>query len=309
MISRKRETVRACRNGSGQLRVTESRSHRVTLGALLFLGCSLAPAGAETATVTRLPELTRPAAWTVTADAAAGVTLAESGSYLLTSFRATKDTTAQLLLKAPVVSTFGWVFRAADRWLAFESNRTASAWVLRHEDERRPWVLCIHGFGTGSGFMDLFSFRPRWSSWIVNKILVGTYYPEEKHPISRLLFRIYEPPARLVLKHPKTTIVIALILVATTVPVYLRLGSEFMPPLNEGTILYMPTTLPGISVSEAQTILQHQDQILRRHFGLARHALIGPAADVRRDDGVRTAEQHMIFRRRFLFQHVSPVAE
>src|SRR5512136_558294 len=95
--------------------------------------------------------------------------------------------------------------------------------------------------------MDYFKFRPKFVSWIVNQVAVGKYYKEEKHPISRLLFRIYEPPARLVLKHPKTTIAIALILVATTVPVYLRLGSEFMPPLNEGTILYMPTTLPGIS--------------------------------------------------------------
>jgi Cu(I)/Ag(I) efflux system membrane protein CusA/SilA len=111
--------------------------------------------------------------------------------------------------------------------------------------------------------MDYFTFRPRFVAWFVNQVAVGKYYKEEKHPISRLLFRIYEPPARLVLKHPKTTIAIALILVATTVPVYFRLGSEFMPPLNEGTILYMPTTLPGISVSEAQTILQHQDQMIR----------------------------------------------
>src|SRR5512136_1416283 len=95
--------------------------------------------------------------------------------------------------------------------------------------------------------MDYFKFRPRFVSWIVNQVAVGKYYKEEKHPISRLLFRIYEPPARLVLKHPKTTIAIAVLLVATTIPVYLRLGSEFMPPLNEGTILYMPTTLPGIS--------------------------------------------------------------
>ena len=126
--------------------------------------------------------------------------------------------------------------------------------------------------------MDYYQFRPRFVSWIVNQVAVGKYYKEEKHPISRLLFRIYEPPARLVLRHPKTTIAIALILVATTVPVYLRLGSEFMPPLNEGTILYMPTTLPGISVSEAQTILQHQDQMIRafpeveRVFGKAGRA-------------------------------------
>jgi copper/silver efflux system protein len=126
--------------------------------------------------------------------------------------------------------------------------------------------------------MDYFKFRPKFASWIVNQVAVGKYYKEEKHPISRLLFKIYEPPARLVLKHPKTTIAIALILVATTVPVYLRLGSEFMPPLNEGTILYMPTTLPGISVSEAQAILQHQDQMIRafpeveRVFGKAGRA-------------------------------------
>jgi copper/silver efflux system protein len=126
--------------------------------------------------------------------------------------------------------------------------------------------------------MDYFKFRPKFVSWIVNQVAVGKYYKEEKHPISRLLFRIYEPPARLVLKHPKSTIAIALILVATTVPVYLRLGSEFMPPLNEGTILYMPTTLPGISVSEAQALLQHQDQMIRafpeveRVFGKAGRA-------------------------------------
>jgi len=126
--------------------------------------------------------------------------------------------------------------------------------------------------------MDYFKFRPRFASWIVNQVAVGKYYKEEKHPISRLLFRIYEPSARLVLRHPKTTIAMALILVFTTVPVYLRLGSEFMPPLNEGTILYMPTTLPGISVSEAQTILQHQDQMIRefpevvRVFGKAGRA-------------------------------------
>ena len=126
--------------------------------------------------------------------------------------------------------------------------------------------------------MDYFRFRPRFLSWMVNQVAVGKYYKEERHPISRLLFWIYEPPARLVLRHPKTTIAIALLLVATTVPVYLRLGSEFMPPLNEGTILYMPTTLPGISVSEAQTILQHQDQMIRafpevkRVFGKAGRA-------------------------------------
>ncbi|MEW5976187.1 MAG: efflux RND transporter permease subunit [Acidobacteriota bacterium] len=112
--------------------------------------------------------------------------------------------------------------------------------------------------------MDYFTFRPRWLAWITNQALVGRYYREEKHPISRILFKLYEPPARLVLNYPKTTIVTAALLVATTVPVYFRLGSEFMPPLNEGTILFMPTTLPGMSVAEAQRLLQRQDQILRQ---------------------------------------------
>jgi copper/silver efflux system protein len=126
--------------------------------------------------------------------------------------------------------------------------------------------------------MDPFRFRPRPLAWLANQVLVGKYYREERHPISRILFRIYEPPARLVLRHPKTTIVVALLLVATTVPAYLQLGSEFMPPLNEGTILYMPTTLPGISVGEAQRVLQVQDRILKsfpeveRVFGKAGRA-------------------------------------
>ncbi len=126
--------------------------------------------------------------------------------------------------------------------------------------------------------MDYFTFRPRWLAWITNQVAVGKYYREEKHPISRILFKLYEAPARLVLQHPKTTIAIAFLLVATTVPVYMRLGSEFMPPLNEGSILYMPTTLPGLSVSQAQAILQHQDEMImgfpevERVFGKAGRA-------------------------------------
>jgi len=110
--------------------------------------------------------------------------------------------------------------------------------------------------------MDFVHFRPRWLSWIVNQVTVGRYYPEEKHPISRVLFAVYEPACRAVLRHPRTTIAIAVLVVATTVPAYLALGHEFMPRLNEGVILYMPTTLPGISVTEASRLLQVQDRIL-----------------------------------------------
>jgi Cu(I)/Ag(I) efflux system membrane protein CusA/SilA len=126
--------------------------------------------------------------------------------------------------------------------------------------------------------MEPFRFRPRPLAWLASQLLVGKYYKEEKHPISRILFAVYEPPARWVLRYPKTTIVVALLLVLTTIPVYFQLGSEFMPPLNEGTILYMPTTLPGISVAEAQRVLQLQDRLLKsfpeveRVFGKAGRA-------------------------------------
>jgi Cu(I)/Ag(I) efflux system membrane protein CusA/SilA len=111
--------------------------------------------------------------------------------------------------------------------------------------------------------MDWAHFRPRWLSWTWNQVTVGRYYPEEKHPVSRVLFAVYEPACRFVLRWPKATIAAALAVVALTVPAYLQLGHEFMPPLNEGTILYMPTTLPGISVTEAARLLEAQDRILK----------------------------------------------
>ena len=126
--------------------------------------------------------------------------------------------------------------------------------------------------------MDPFDIKPRWFGKAVNTVAVGTYYPEEKHPISKALFAVYEPVCKWVLDHPMKTIAFAALLVASTIPVYLKLGSEFMPPLNEGTILYMPTTLPGLSVTEAQKLLQLQDRILKdipeveRVFGKAGRA-------------------------------------
>jgi Cu(I)/Ag(I) efflux system membrane protein CusA/SilA len=112
--------------------------------------------------------------------------------------------------------------------------------------------------------MDPFSFRPRWLSWLATKALVGTYYAEEKHPISRTIFRVYEPACRFVLRHSKVVIAAAIALVLLSLPVYFKLGSEFMPPLNEGTILYMPTTLPGLSVAQAQDLLIAQDKLIKR---------------------------------------------
>jgi Cu(I)/Ag(I) efflux system membrane protein CusA/SilA len=111
--------------------------------------------------------------------------------------------------------------------------------------------------------MEPLRLRPRWLAWLANGALVGRYHPEERHPVSRLLFALYERPCRWVLRHPWATILAALVLVASTVPVWLRLGSEFMPPLNEEVILYMPTTVPGISITEAQRLLTTQDRILK----------------------------------------------
>ncbi len=102
--------------------------------------------------------------------------------------------------------------------------------------------------------------------WLGNQILVGKYYPEEKHPISRVLFKYYEPAVHFVLKYPKQVITAAVILVLSTIPIYMKLGSEFMPPLNEGAFLYMPTAFPGMSVTEAERILQIQDKLIKE-FG------------------------------------------
>jgi Cu(I)/Ag(I) efflux system membrane protein CusA/SilA len=127
--------------------------------------------------------------------------------------------------------------------------------------------------------IDDFKFKPRWLASLANRALVGKYYSEESHPISKVLHRIYERPCRFVLRHPKATIAASIALVLTTIPVFLSLGSEFMPPLREGTILYMPSAVePGMSVAEAQKALQVQDKILKtfpeveRVFGKAGRA-------------------------------------
>ena len=126
--------------------------------------------------------------------------------------------------------------------------------------------------------IDPYAFRPRLLAKFATHALVGRYHSEEKHPISRALFRVYEPACRFVLRRPKTVIAAALALVALSIPVYMKLGSEFMPPLNEGAMLYMPTTLPGLSVAEAQELLVRQDRLLKsfpeveRVFGKAGRA-------------------------------------
>jgi Cu(I)/Ag(I) efflux system membrane protein CusA/SilA len=111
--------------------------------------------------------------------------------------------------------------------------------------------------------MEPFQVKPKFLGKAMDALFIGTYYPEERHPVSRILFRLYEPPCRWVLRHPKSVIAAAVLVVATTIPVYFKLGEEFMPPLNEGIVLYMPTTLPGMSVTQAQQLMETQDRILK----------------------------------------------
>lgn len=103
----------------------------------------------------------------------------------------------------------------------------------------------------------------RWLNSIGNTLLVGKYYSEHKHPISRRLFAVYEPVLHWVLERKKMVLSAAAVAVLSIFPGFAMLGSEFMPTLHEGSLLYMPTALPGLSVSEAQRILTVQDQILK----------------------------------------------
>jgi Cu(I)/Ag(I) efflux system membrane protein CusA/SilA len=112
--------------------------------------------------------------------------------------------------------------------------------------------------------MKNFEFRPRWLARATNAVLAGKIHSEEKHPVSRVLIRLYEPVCTWSLRWKYVVIAGAIAAVVLTVPIYQRLGSEFMPPLDEGTLMYMPSTLPGISVAEAQKLMQVQDRIIRQ---------------------------------------------
>ena len=96
--------------------------------------------------------------------------------------------------------------------------------------------------------------------WLIR----GKIRPENKNPINVFLIALYSPLVSLVLRFPWYTIGVAAILLAATWIPFSRLGKEFMPPLNEGTILYMPAAVPGISIREAARILQIQDRILKK---------------------------------------------
>jgi copper/silver efflux system protein len=109
-----------------------------------------------------------------------------------------------------------------------------------------------------------FDFEPAWLRRVANAVAVGRIRAEESHPVSRGLVRLYRPAAMWSLRHPAMVIGAACLALLATIPIYNRLGSEFMPPLDEGTLLYMPSTMPGISIANAQKLLQSTDRIIKQ---------------------------------------------
>ena len=91
----------------------------------------------------------------------------------------------------------------------------------------------------------------------------GRPRPESQNPLSRVTQALYLPVLRLCLRFRKTTLLLNLIFLVVTLPLALKIGSQFMPPLFEGSALYMPTALPGISIGQASQLLQEQDRIIR----------------------------------------------
>jgi Cu(I)/Ag(I) efflux system membrane protein CusA/SilA len=99
---------------------------------------------------------------------------------------------------------------------------------------------------------------------LVAMLIKGKIQPEEKNPLSRFLIRIYRPAVSFVLRFKIPLLASSILIFVLTIFPFMKLGSEFMPPLNEGTILYMPTAVPGMSITEAGRILQIQDKMLMK---------------------------------------------
>ncbi|TCZ87868.1 efflux RND transporter permease subunit [Lysobacter sp. N42] len=98
---------------------------------------------------------------------------------------------------------------------------------------------------------------------LMGYLIRGKIRPEAQNPLNRILIRGYRPLLEAVLKHPRSTFAAAaLVLMATAIP-YAKLGSEFMPPLDEGTLLYMPTALPGLSAGKVSELLQVTDRMIK----------------------------------------------
>jgi Cu(I)/Ag(I) efflux system membrane protein CusA/SilA len=94
-------------------------------------------------------------------------------------------------------------------------------------------------------------------------LLHGRFRTEEQNPLNRVLGQFYRPIAQLIVRRRVAVAALAALAMVATVPVFMRLGSEFMPPLDEGSLLVMPTTFPGISIEEARRALTAQDRIIK----------------------------------------------
>jgi Cu(I)/Ag(I) efflux system membrane protein CusA/SilA len=108
-----------------------------------------------------------------------------------------------------------------------------------------------------------FQFRPTWLCRVANATLVAPIRAEEHHPINRRIMSLYEPAVKWSLGHRRAVFVGALVLLIGTVPAWLSLNSDVMPALGEGALLYMPSTLPGIPLGEAEQLLQATDRALK----------------------------------------------
>ncbi len=91
----------------------------------------------------------------------------------------------------------------------------------------------------------------------------GKMPPESANPVSTFFIKLYSPVIRWVLKWKKTTILLNVIALLVAIPMFMSIGSEFMPPLDEGSLLYMPVTLPNVSINEAKRLIQVQDKIIK----------------------------------------------
>ncbi|HEX7077661.1 MAG TPA: CusA/CzcA family heavy metal efflux RND transporter [Candidatus Eisenbacteria bacterium] len=103
------------------------------------------------------------------------------------------------------------------------------------------------------------TLTPALAAWFIR----GRIRSEHAHPVSKRMISAYAPAVRFAVRRRRWIVFGALALMLSTIPVFLRLGSEFMPPLNEGTLLYMPTAPPGISSTEASSVLQQMDRKLK----------------------------------------------
>ncbi|MCW5978157.1 MAG: efflux RND transporter permease subunit [Bryobacteraceae bacterium] len=141
--------------------------------------------------------------------------------------------------------------------LAYTKNLAmivAAALAITFDPALRLWFTRLRAY----------DFRPRWLCRAANAAIGDKVRREENHPVSRLLIRAYDPAARWALGHRRAVIGGSLALMALTVPVFWSLGSEFMPPLDEGALFYMPSTMPGLSIGEAERLLQATNRIIKR---------------------------------------------